>query len=189
MSLRYNNDMKNYNHITLDIETMGVKPDTKVLSIAAVAFDPFEITSDFSQNPKLDLLVNIDEQENRTIDEETIWWWSQREQSVRDKIFGEKNRVSVADALDLLIKFCWQKSTVWCQGPTLDITVLTHLFEEHNKGVPWKYNVVRDSRTLLSLVEIEDEPEATHDAIQDCYRQCRMTQRAIKKLGISKFAK
>ena len=180
---------KNYSHIMLDIETMSVHPTAMVLSVAAIAFDPFEITTDFSDNPKLDLLLSLEEQSNRDVQEITAWWWAQRAPEVKAKIFGEENRVSVDIALDLLIKFCWQKSTVWCQGPTLDITVLTHLFEEHNKGVPWKYNVVRDSRTLLSLVEIEDEPEATHDAIQDCYRQCRMTQKAIKKLGIVKFAK
>ena len=166
----------------LDIETMGVKPDTLVLSIAAVAFDEFNDISTYSDLQHLDLLLDTEEQAHRSIDKETEWWWNQRDEAVREKIFGDVGRVSIDDALDQLIKFCWQKSRIWCQGPTLDITVLTHLFSERGKGVPWGYGVVRDSRTLLDLVEVE-QPPATHDSIEDCVRQIVGVQQAIKKLG------
>ena len=189
MSLRYTNDMNNYNHIMLDIETMSIKPNAMVLSIAAIAFDPFEITTDFSKNPQLDLLLSLEEQSSRDVQEVTAWWWQQRDQSVRDKIFGDDNRVLVVDALQQLSKFVWMKNTIWCQGPTLDITVLTDLYESNNLSVPWKYHVVRDSRTLLDLVEIEPEPDATHDAIEDVVRQSKLVQKALKKLGVTKFVR
>jgi hypothetical protein len=177
---------KNYTDIMIDIETLSVKPNAQVLSIGAVAFDPFEITTDFSNNPKLDLLLNIDEQANRDVQDETIWWWSMREPEVQARIFSETGRTSVNDALDQLIKFCWLKDRIWAQGVTLDITVLTNLFEERNKGIPWKYHTVRDSRTLLDLFPVT-QPPVTHDSIQDCFRQVMGVQQALNGLHITSF--
>jgi hypothetical protein len=179
---------KSMTDITLDIETLSVRPNAQVLSISAVGFNPFEITTDFTDNPKLDILVSLDGQEHRDVQDDTVWWWSMRSPEVQAKIFNEVGRLAVPEALDQLIKFCWQKNRIWCQGPTLDITVLTHLFEEHGKGVPWGYGAVRDSRTLLDLVYIE-APEATHDSLEDCIRQTKMVQEALSKLGITKFVR
>jgi hypothetical protein len=179
---------KNFPSVMLDLETMGVKPDTMVLSIAAVAFDEFDDITTYNEFQYLDLLLSTEEQAHRSIDKETEWWWNQRAPEVRAKIFGDEGRVSVDDALDQLIKFCWQKNRIWCQGPTLDITVLTNLFGERGKGVPWGYGIVRDSRTLLDLVAV-DQPTATHDSIEDCIRQIVGVQQAIKKLGVTRFVK
>jgi len=178
----------NFTDITIDIETMGVKPDAQILSISAIAFNPFEITTDFTTNPKLDLLLSLDEQAHRSQDDDTCWWWTMRSPEVQAKIFNDVGRVPVPEALDSLIKFCWQKNRIWCQGPTLDITLLTHIFAEYGKGVPWGYGAVRDSRTLLDLVYIE-APEATHDSIEDCIRQTKMVQEALSKLGITRFVR
>ena len=170
----------------LDIETLGLRPNSQILSIAAIKFNPFEITTDFSANPKLDILLNLDEQPNRHQDEDTIFWWSKQDPIVQAKIFNEEGRLSVNEALDQIMKFCWQAPTIWAQGPQFDICVLNHLYAEHGRGIPWKYNNIRDSRTVLSLVDIE-KPIVTHDSIDDVIRQTKLIQEALKKLGITKF--
>lgn len=180
------NTQDNYPSVMIDIETMGVKPNCKVLSISAVGFNEFDKNPKPETYPMLDLLLSLEDQANRTEDQDTIWWWSKREPEVIEKIFAEQGRIPLDEALNRLTKFCWQRERIWCQGPTLDATVLTHLYEERNKGVPWPYNIVRDSRTLLDLVEVE-QPPVTHDSIQDCFRQVIGVQQAIKKLGIKKF--
>ena len=177
----------NYTDVTLDIETLSVRPNAQVLSISAIGFNPFEITTDFTNNPKLDVIVSLEEQEHRDVQEDTLWWWTKRDQKVQDKMFSDV-RTPVDESLDQLIKFCWQKNRIWCQGPTLDITILIHLFEERKKGVPWSYGAVRDSRTLLDLVEVE-QPPVTHDSIEDCIRQTMGVQQALKKLGVTKFVR
>ena len=64
----------------IDLETLGSTPDSVILSIAAVKFDPFDdyqdrgITPD--QLPTLNILVDIDSQTDRRIDESTVAWWS-----------------------------------------------------------------------------------------------------------------
>ena len=57
------------NHIMLDIESLSLQPNAQILSISAIKFNPFEITKDFSSNPKLDILLDLDEQANRHQDE------------------------------------------------------------------------------------------------------------------------
>jgi hypothetical protein len=176
----------NNSAIMLDIESLSLQPNAQILSIAAIKFDPFEITVDFSNNPKLDILLDLEEQVNRHQDENTILWWSKQDKKVQAKIFNEEDRLSINETLNQLTKFCWQMSTIWCQGPTFDITVLNNLYAEYGRGIPWKYNAIRDSRTVLSLVDIEN-PIVTHDSIEDVIRQAKLVQLAIQKLGIIKF--
>jgi hypothetical protein len=178
--------MNNYTDVMLDLETLSVRPNAQVLSIAAVGFNPFDPTPDYTQYPTLDLLLSLDEQEHRDIQEDTLNWWNYREPEIINKIFAENGRVAVDDALDQLSKFCWNRERIWAQGVTLDISVLTHLYEERGKGVPWPYHIVRDSRTLLDLVEVE-QPPVTHDSLADCFRQIMGVQQALQQLGIQKF--
>jgi len=173
----------------IDIETLSTQPNAAILSISAVAFDPFEITTDFSLNPKFDVLIDLESQPNREISEETLEWWSKQSPLTRDKIFGDENRISLKEALEQLTKFVWNTTNkIWVQGVSLDIPVLDHAFHEQNISVPWGYHQIRDSRTLLDLVFVE-QPSVSHDSIDDCYRQIIGVQRALQKLGITQFVR
>ena len=170
----------------LDIETLSLKPNAQILSIAAIKFNPFEITTDFEKNPKLDILLNLDEQIHRDQDEGTLDWWSRQDEKVRDKIFSDLGRLSIDEALTQLTKFCWLVPTIWANGPQFDICVLNSLYAEYNRGIPWRYNAIRDSRTIFSLADIEN-PIVTHDSIEDVIRQVKMVQEALKKLKVIQF--
>jgi len=176
----------NFSDICVDIETCSTYPNATILSISAVSFDPLKITEDFTDNPKLDLLLNIEEQSNRHIDENTIAWWSQQDPKVQAKMFGEENRVSVKDALQQFSKMCWNKQRIWAQGITFDITILENILRENNMPIPFQYFKTRDSRTLMDLVEVIQDP-VTHDSLEDVIRQIKGTQQALSKLNVKKF--
>ena len=176
----------NLTDVTLDIETLSLKPNAVVISISAIVFDPFMINDHFDDNPKLDLLLDINEQESRHIQEETVDWWLKQDKTVQEKLFSLNNRVSVNDALDQLTKFCWLKERVWCQGPTFDMTILQNLYDEYHKCLPVEYWRIRDSRTLLDLIDV-NQPIVTHDSLNDCIRQTMGIQQVLKKLNIKKF--
>ncbi|VVC05798.1 3' exoribonuclease, RNase T-like [uncultured archaeon] len=101
-----------YSDVMLDIETLALKPNATVLSIAAVGFSPFENTVDFSNNPKLDLLLDVDAQKNRIDDDDTISWWSKQDPKIIEKIFSLEGRISPQEALKQLTKFCWIKQRI-----------------------------------------------------------------------------
>jgi hypothetical protein len=184
----------NTENLMIDIETLATEPGAAIVSIAAVKFDPFD---DYlkrgigvSSLPTLNLLIDLDSQTDRVINDDTVTWWSQQSTRVQESIFGEGlNRVSLADGLDQLHRFVWNSVTrIWAQGTHFDITILEHAYRSVNRAYPWQYWVARDSRTLLDLVPV-DLPPATHDALEDCYRQIVGVQRALAQLGVNKFVR
>jgi hypothetical protein len=175
-----------YTDITLDIETLSLKPNALILSISAVAFNPFEITTDFSNNPTMDLLLDFDKQQHRDVNPSTVDWWSKQDEKVKNKIFSDTGRIPIPEAIGQLIKFCWLKDRIWCQGPTFDVTVLANIFDEYEKTLPWPYNAIRDSRTLLDLYNVQ-QPPVTHDSIEDCIRQTMGVQQALRGLSVTEF--
>jgi hypothetical protein len=180
--------MINYSSVMIDIETAALIPNAVILSISAVAFNPFEISTDFSNNPKLDMLIDIDSQPNRIIDSNTINWWKKQSDATINKVFNEKGRISIKEALNKLIKFTWLKQRIWVQGVSLDIPVLENAYYEQKLSIPWSYAIIRDSRTLLDLVSVT-QPTVQHDSLDDCYRQIQGVQQALKKLNITKFVR
>jgi len=184
----YNKNMKNYTNIMLDLETCGTIPNAKVLSISAVAFDPFDYTADLSDNPTLDLLLSLDDQENRYEDPATLEWWAKQDPSVIEKIFSDTGRVSVEHALAQLTKFVWNKDRLWAQGIAVDFPMLDNLYREHSKNIPWQYWRVTDSRTLRALTTTQEYP-ASHDSLDDCRQQIRAVTEALHKLGVEEFSR
>ena len=180
--------MTKYSDVMIDIETLSVFPDATILSISAVSFDPFDIDPDIANYPTLDLLISLDGQEQRSIQDETVNWWARQSSEVQAKIFSDSGRVSMPAALEELTKFVWNKNRIWAQGVTLDITVLAHAYQQVAMPVPWPYHIVRDSRTLLDLTDVEQDA-VTHDSLLDAFRQVTGVQQAIARLGVKKFIK
>lgn len=180
--------MNNYPAVMIDIESSSSRPNAQILCISAVQFNEFDITPNYLNYPILDILVNIDEQKERDVQQEVIDWWAKRDKKVKDKIFGDKNRISVDSSLDQLTKFIWGSERIWCQGTSFDIPILTNIYEERNKPLPWQYWQVKDVRTIIGLAEKENI-EATHDSIEDCFKQIIQLQQVLKKLEITKFVK
>ena len=179
--------------IMIDLETLGTTPDSVIVSIAAVKFDPFDdyqtcgVTAD--QLPTLNILVDIDSQSDRQIDENTVIWWSQQDPQVQERVFNPVGRVNFTEALDQLHRFIWNTGgRVWAQGTQFDIAMLEHAFRSVNRAYPWQYSQARDSRTLLDLVAV-NLPKATHDAVADCWRQIIGVQQALATLGIQRFVR
>lgn len=176
----------------IDIETLATEPGAVILSIAAVKFDPFD---DYLKKgtrlgdlPTLNLLVDIDSQQDRVINNDTVDWWSKQSDVVQESIFGPDHvRFTLGEALDQLHKFFWNSGgRIWAQGTQFDITILEHAYRSVDRTPPWQYWQARDSRTLLDLVAV-DLPPATHDAVEDCYRQIVGVQKALFHLGVEKF--
>lgn len=175
----------------IDLETLSATPDAVILQIAAVKFDPFddylERDISLSELPQLNLLVDLDSQPDRNINESTMQWWAQRDSEIQDRVFAAQGRVAFADAMQQTHRFIWNSSgRIWAQGTSFDISILEHAYRSLDQPYPWQYWQARDSRTLLDLVAV-NLPPATHDALADCFRQIVGVQQALRRLGVSKF--
>ena len=107
-------------HGMIDLETLGVNPDSVLMTIGAVKFNPF---SQAEPHAPLYLRCDIEEQSTtlgRTIDDNTLAWWGKQPQEIQDEAFGEEHeRVSMDSLTKQLNKWCVGLDYIWCQGPHL----------------------------------------------------------------------
>ena len=165
----------------VDIEGLATGPETTILTIAAQEFDPLErgrLGRDYY------VRVDLESQEGRTIEQGTIDWWATQSAVVREEAFSEHGRIPLRDALHGLHRVIWHARRVWAQGPTYDMTILEHAYKSLSMPLPWKYHMVRDSRTVFALWPDQPIPPTTHHALEDCRRQIIMLQNTLKHLNV-----
>jgi hypothetical protein len=173
-------------HATIDIETLGTKPDTVVLTIGGIKFDPHADDGLHSQfYYRLD--VNEQLEKGRSVMDSTLDWWSKQDKDVYEEALGEDNRTSVLEVLKALNKWLVGVDKIWCQGPVFDIGILQDLYEEIDLHFNWSFWNIRDSRTLFGLMDKDPRKEfdfAAHNALEDAIVQSLCIQRVYKKLGV-----
>jgi exodeoxyribonuclease VIII len=131
----------------VDLETLGVSPDATILSIGAVSFSQEGIHAEF--------YIEVDLLQSRAIDPNTLKWWMQQE---NPPIHGI---VPIREALLALYSFYNHHcggGDVWCKGTDFDAAILANAARQFSLVSPWKYNAVRDCRTIFALMK-ELDPE------------------------------
>lgn len=167
----------------IDLETLGTLPDSTVLTVAGLKFDPNEESKPFEE---FYFKLNIDEQSNRSICESTLEWWGNQPNHIILDAFSEENRVAVIDVLMYLRKWAVGVSAFWSQG-TFDYVILENLYRSYNIPHPWAFWQVRDSRTVFKLLPEDPrkkEKYNAHNALEDCRVQARCLQKVVKELNL-----
>ena len=158
--------------VMVDIETLGLQPSSVILSIGAVVFD----ISNKEIAPK-DFYVELNsDQPGRTCDKSTIEWWMKQEiarPEGRETVYGASDRLNFW--LSAVKNNYPGDLEVWANGTDFDITILTHMFRSVENTIPWKYNAVRDYRTLYKLFPEVPRPKMDsskkHNALEDAKHQ------------------
>jgi len=171
-------------HLMIDLEGLATGPNTCILTIAAQAFDPFG-SGYYDQHYYA--RVDLESQPTRDIDDGTIEWWATQPTHAREEAFNEEGRIPLDQALDELGKLIWHSKLIWSQGPTYDMNILEHAYKSYRKPLPWKYFMVRDSRTVFSLWPSQPIPPTSHHALEDCRRQIGMLQNTLKYLNVTEL--
>lgn len=177
------------NHVMLDLETLGTKPSSLMLTLGAVRFNPWgddsgstlESMDTFYRRVSVDSFEGLD----HTIDDDTLAWWGRQTEEVREEAFAEADRHDVRDVLRDFHRWCKGVDAVWANGSGFDLNIIEHFCRELKRGWPWNYWQARDARTLYSLVPDLERPKvAAHHALWDCWSQVVGVQSAFSKLGI-----
>lgn len=162
-------------NIMVDVETLGVTPDSIILSIAAVKFE-------FGSDKYEPFSINLDPKSSKALgmvsDPETVSWW--REQSPEALAAFMKNPVDVKEGMAQFIDWVgpeWRKMIWWANGANFDYPVLEWTMRACEFKYPWKYWNCRDARTLYSLCDINMKTYPRvgvhHNAIDDCLTQIK----------------
>lgn len=156
----------------IDLETMGTNPDSAIVSIGAVIFDPR-----YGQVSKDTFYVELDwKSQGRTIDRETEKWWKAQSNEAKDALYG-------IDDLDVTLKdlAAWLPGDVkvWGNGSVFDISMLEDAYRQLDIEIPWKFWNIRDCRTVLDMYESKrggfskKSGGVTHNALDDAIYQAQ----------------
>lgn len=181
-------EVKDMNHVMIDLETLGVKVDSVFISIGAVYFDPE--TGHLGK----EFYVNIDWQSSidagRAIDASTLQWWFDQSKEAKISVLRDLS-VSFPKALQMLHGFLSKnidKNVVWGNGSSFDISILEHAYHKNFTPIPWKFWNIRDVRTIKDLGKdlvdksIFDFIGVAHNALDDSKHQAKYVSAIWKEI-------
>ncbi|MEF9471616.1 3'-5' exoribonuclease, partial [Escherichia coli] len=177
-----------WNHLSVDLETMGKNPDAPIISIGAIFFDPQtgDMGPEFSKTIDLDTAGGV-------IDRDVIKWWFKQSREAQSAILTDE--IPLDDALLQLREFIDENSDeffvqVWGNGANFDNTILRRSYERQEIPCPWRYHNDRDVRTIVELGKAIDFDARTaipfegerHNALDDARYQAKYVSAIWQKL-------
>lgn len=177
----------------IDLETLSVRPDAVILIIGAIKFDR---TAEWSTKIKQS---NIDKQKTfyakidigsctdlgMRIEPETQKWWREQDKKVKDEAFGGSDRIPLKQALEMFSEWFKGSKFVWGHGSVFDIAILGDAYKRCGMDIPWKFWMVRDTRTVYDMGSVRlgmFHNDTKHNALFDCYTQVLGLQKSFKNL-------
>lgn len=173
--------------VMIDIETLGTSANCIILTVGAAKFNPNTVSAPID-NFYMRLSIDEQQQMNRCSEAETVDWWLKQDDAVRTEAFDPDNRIDIVTALTELSAFIKGSKSVWAQGPQFDMVILENIYQQFGIAKPWRYNIVRDCRTLFKIVGDFREANASglHNALVDVHHQITGVQRCIEKINAIK---
>jgi hypothetical protein len=172
-------------HVMLDLETLGTRPGSVILSIGAVFFDLDGKTGEtFYRNidPQTCLDVGL------TVDPQTKAWWMRQSDAARDAL--KIDRKSLAEvARDFASFFRAGGEFVWAQGATFDPPLWEAAGLAVGRSAPWRFWNARDTRTVYDICgfDYKSMPRegVFHNALDDCLTQVKAVAAALSKFRVA----
>jgi exodeoxyribonuclease VIII len=150
-------------HIMVDIETLDTNLSAVILSIGAVTMHREDQQTFYGE-------YNPDTQSGRTQSQSTLAWWAQ--QTIQQPK-GVINLYTGLEEFSYWLHSLRAEPIIWCKGTDFDTVILSNAYQQYKLPVPWKYNNVRDMRTLKKLhpqLNYLTNP-VPHHALQDAINQ------------------
>jgi exodeoxyribonuclease VIII len=181
----------------IDIETMGVSPDSAILTVGACAFDlagddTFDsITDRFSTT----ISIESNEQAGRRIDGSTVAWWLKQSSEAQKALFEPPIRNLKTALVELRI---WldglrpKLQYLWANDPDFDVVILKNAFDQLGERWPISYALNRSVRTIKHLAWPNGgapnfRAEGVHHrAVDDAVAQALMVQAGYRKLVLGR---
>ena len=157
-------------NIMVDLETVGIRLTSGILSIGAIPFDeaglvldPFYRRIDVGDSNILGF----------TTDDSTMKWWNQQNNAVREEAFSGQE--AVRDVITDFAAYCrkYKAPLIWGNGADFDNVLLVNHFNALNISMPYPFYSHRCFRTLKSLYPMiaYEKSKIAHNALEDAKAQ------------------
>lgn len=181
--------MKNFQDVSIDLETLGTRPGCSILSIGAVAFDRHS----GELGPEFYVVVNRASCKKHGLFEEqsTLDWWSRQSEEARKVIAeAETSQNGLGGALiqltGFLSKFGKRDLKLLGCGSDFDIAILTHCYATVKQPLPFLFWNSRCLRTLRDVAPASHEPTrkngVAHHGLDDARNQAQEAIRIFRAL-------
>jgi len=158
----------NIQHIMIDLETLGTKPGSIILTIGAVKFSKLGVTEKFYRAISEENSVAL----GLTSDVDTRSWWAVQSSEAQTAAFSGTEKLR--DVLSSFTEFCGTDIIrIWGNGSDFDNVLLEEAYRAAGLGVPWKFTGNRCYRTIKNLfpkVQVASVGTA-HNALDDAIYQ------------------
>lgn len=172
--------MNKFEHIMIDIETLGYRSTSVIISIAATKFN---LDDDNTE----DFFVNLNPkgmtEKGLTIDQSTIDWWKNQKPEVLKQSL--KDSIDYKTALEKFVDFCsdMQYKKFWCNGASFDFPIIENSLHVFGMSDPWKYYNLADLRTVLYIADFNTKNAkrigSYHNALDDVKTQISWLKAAL----------
>ena len=169
-------------HVMVDIETLGIKPGSVILSIGAIDFDPH--TGALGEG----FYVNIDRELSKaaglTTDTSTVNWWASQGKEATQALLDDCKPPGTAHRTF----FDWFRNVggkyIWSHGVNFDVVLIEAVVQKLGGSVPWKFYNTRDTRTIYDVAAVTpDRAKGVHHfALDDAKRQAEAVIKSYKVL-------
>lgn len=137
--------------IHVDIETLGTRADSIILSIGACLRDPR------TKALRTFYIVIDPHQPDRHVDEATVAWWDMPDQAEAKALLLDADKHPLRTALSEFAR--WLRMSVpeegdrvmWGNGSDFDNAILAHAFSTNGLPVPWAFWNNESLRTLRRI--------------------------------------
>jgi hypothetical protein len=170
--------------VMIDLETLGNRPGSVIVSLGAVEFDYLGFVSYFYERIDVQSCVDL----GMTMDTSTIMWWLNQEKETREELAKPGLPLN-----EVLLKFsAWlgtdKDTEVWGNGATFDNVLLSCAYEKARLPRPWSYKGDRCYRTIKSLfsktIPAPIFEGIKHNALDDAKNQAAHLRLILKTLNI-----
>jgi len=182
---------KVFEHVMLDLETMGNKSNSVIVSIGAVEFniETGETGREFYQI--IDMQSCLDQ--GLKINASTLKWWMQQIDEVRLELTKDGNHLAqVLGEFRFWLDECIENVKIWGNGARFDIGILEDAYVMCNyHEMPWGFRNEMDLRTLVAFAPevkkqvLHNTDGPAHDPIFDCKVQIDYASQIWNKLKIN----
>lgn len=170
-----------YEHLSIDIETLGTRPGSIVLSVGLVPFTLNEpVNPENAEYWRISLVDSLIV--GLQADRDTLDWWAKQTTEARAALEQGEVRTLASTGYRLehvLATHCTEKCLVWMKGPSFDGVLLTAALEVAGRKVPWKYWQERDVRTICDGVHEPKREGTHHNAADDAVHQAVWVRQAL----------
>lgn len=149
--------------LAIEIETLGFKDNSVILSLSAIPFkfedkDSARSLLSAAFNVKFNLKEQVKEFK-RVINPDTLAWWKQQDTiAINYNLVQKPDDVDLSDAMLQLKDFIketgyqFKSSHIFTRTPILSIPIITSLYENINEPCPFNTNMSRDIKTYLDYL-------------------------------------